>query len=189
MVYLTEQIIDDLEISSTRVKSCRVELNFPENDWGNTWPLVRTKGLESNCVTFVWRMIHDILPTRERVHHLHMPNINSPDCNNCNTPESVQHYLALCPESNTVFLWLLKSLQKLCQDITREKIFFLDFPHLNEFPLVWLTAHVLEKIWSIRQMGKRVHLFQVRAEIESRINLLRKSRYGDAANLIQMMIS
>ena len=80
-----------------------------------------------------WKQLCHFSMENDPWHSPHMPNINSPDCNTCNTPESVQHYLALCSESNTVFLWLLTSLQKLCQDIIREKIFVLDFPYLNAF--------------------------------------------------------
>ena len=69
-----------------------------------------------------------------------------------------------------------------------ERVFLLDFPQLNTFSLVWLTANVTEKIWTIRQKGKRVQKYEVRAEIVAKINLLRKSRYGETATTISTMI-
>ena len=186
--HLQEETVDNLGNTTMQLVPCRIEVSLPHNDWDKTWSFVRLKGLESTSVTFLWRMVHNILPTRARLHHLHMPNIESPNCLTCNVPDSIEHHLALCPESIEVFNWLLLSLQNLCQDITMERVFLLDFPQLNAFPFVWLTANVLQKIWNIRQKGKRAQKYEVRAEIEAKINLLRKSRYGEITTTISTMI-
>ena len=48
----------------------RVEALSPENDWPETWRLSRICGLESRLTTFLFKLLHHLLPTQDRVHRI-----------------------------------------------------------------------------------------------------------------------
>ena len=48
-------------------KPCRVEIANPGTDWEEAWRLARLPGLGSENIFFLFKMMHDILPTQERV--------------------------------------------------------------------------------------------------------------------------
>ena len=58
-----------------------------------------------------------------------------------------------------------------------------------ELPVVWLTTNFLQEIWKLRKEKKRCILVQVRADLEARVSLLRKSRFADSAVIISQMLS
>jgi hypothetical protein len=45
---------------------CRVELGSPSTDWDVTWERVRLKGLGPNLTSFLFKIVHQLLPTQER---------------------------------------------------------------------------------------------------------------------------
>ena len=49
------------------LKKCRAELKHPDNDWDTSWVLARLKGLESSQISFLWKMLHNLLPTQSRI--------------------------------------------------------------------------------------------------------------------------
>ena len=46
---------------------CRAEQKHPDIDWGRTWSLSTTSGLPSIFLTFLWRMVYDLLPCQTRL--------------------------------------------------------------------------------------------------------------------------
>ena len=46
---------------------CRIERNSPDFDWTLTWEKIRLPLLPSDAVSFLWKLIHEILPTEERI--------------------------------------------------------------------------------------------------------------------------
>ena len=67
-------------------------------------------------------------------------------------------------------------------------IFNLGITNLNEaFLLVLLLSILLELVWTARLSRNAVLKTRVRADLEARINLLRKSRFGDFAPKITKM--
>jgi hypothetical protein len=70
--------------ASSEYIPCRAETNHPEIDWERTWSLAVTPGLSSEQLTFLWRMLHNILPCQSRLFRMRMPNINSDIWTHCN---------------------------------------------------------------------------------------------------------
>ena len=68
---------------SEYIKS-RAELASPETDWEKNWRLARIKGLGSEATSFLWKMLHNILPTEQRLARI-LPN-SIPACKFCPTP-------------------------------------------------------------------------------------------------------
>ena len=57
-----------------------------------------------------------------------------------------------------------------------------------EFPATWLTSAVLLSIWSYRNIAKKIRLYSIRAEVESKVALLRETRYRPAAEKIAILL-
>ena len=104
----------------------------------------------------------------------------------CDTGEkdSLLHSLALCPGSR-------KSFES--DSVTTEKILLLDIsasvplPH-NDLPLVWFTGEVLRRIFFYRRDEKRCRLFKIRAEMEAKMNMARRSKIADMAVILDVML-
>ena len=81
------------------LKPCRVEIKDPDVDWEKAWSLAMTPGLSSEQASFTWKMIDDLLPTRERLFRMNLPDIQSPACTLCpqGALDDVEHALLLCP--------------------------------------------------------------------------------------------
>ena len=58
----------------------------------------------------------------------------------------------------------------------------IDIEEEMELPLVWIVATVFQVIWKLRVDKSRVTLYEVRAQLEARINLLRETRYSSSAS-------
>ena len=80
-------------------------------------------------------------------------------------------------------------LLKVNSNLTEEKILLLDMEPDNLLPFGHLpTAEVLRRVWRRRRDGKQCNLFLIRAELEAEVNLVRHSRYGDIAVIIDLMM-
>ena len=173
---------------------CKAELMFPLHDWTRTWSLARLRGLSSNSMTFLFQMLHQILPCRERLARI-LPRVETNICRVCNAGESdsLLHSLSTCEGSRETFNWMLTGLNKVCEDVTPPKVLLLDFSPsvplpFNDLPIVWFSAEVLRRIFACRREEKRSRLYLVRAEMEAEVNMLRRSKYSDMADIIDMMM-
>ena len=96
-------------------------------------------------------------------------------------------------DDGTVANWMMTGLRKHTIDLTVEKLLLLDFtpavdlPH-DELPLVWFTAEVLKRLWKKRRDGKVCRLFEVRAEMEAAVNLMRRTKFGSMAPVLDIMM-
>ena len=173
---------------------CRVEIRNPLNDWSKSWSLARLKGLSSDSSTFLWQLLHQLLLVRERLERF-LPNVNSSACQACDTGavDTLSHALVTCPSSSEVFNWMLDGLKEFTTDLTAEKVLLLDFtasghlPH-EDLPLVWFTAEVLQRLWRRRRDGRVCRLYEVRAELEAAVNMVRRSQYSDIAVILDLML-
>ena len=131
-IFLTSEIIMESVdqgngVLRERLIPCRAEALAPNHNWEKTWSCARLKGLDSECITFLWRLIHQILPTRDRLFRLKMPNIDNSDCLNCHVEENTFHVFAQCKENRIAFEWLFEKLKMCTIDLTEESVFLLDF--------------------------------------------------------------
>ena len=72
-------------------------------------------------------------------------------------------------------------------NLTPEKLLRLDITiddENMELPTVWYVASKLLHIWNCRVNGRRAKLYNTRAEVESRVALLRETRFRDSADKI-----
>ena len=52
------------------------------------------------------------------------------------------------------------------------------------FPVIWTLSHALYLVWHLRFNKKTISRIIIRAELEARINILRKSRLATAAEKV-----
>ena len=134
------------------LKPCKAELVNPGVDWQRTWHLASHSRLSSEDQTFLWRMLHNILPTQARLHRMGMRNSPTPNCLHCDSsePESLQHVLVSCP------------------GLEPQQIVLLDLGNLEEstkFTIVWFIYNVLTQVWQARKDKKSPNLFSIRSTL------------------------
>ena len=119
----------------------------------------------------------------------------NPVCQRCDTGEvdNLQHALATCPRSASVFNWMMQGLQKFDSGLTSEKVLILDFcPDtplpFGELPLIWFISTVLGNLWDSRASGKAGNLNYITASVIADCNIIRETKYRDMALIIDMMI-
>ena len=92
--------------------------------------------------------------------------------------------------------WLVGELfcyaQQCLPDLTPEQVLRLELgPDLcdgDQLAVVCLLATGLVYIWETRVQKKAIHLYKMRAEVEAKISILRKSRYWASGNkMLDMM--
>ena len=171
---------------------CRAELTNPGNDWEKIWNLARSKGLDPEMTTFLQRLLHRLLPTQDRVHRIVRNTTPSPNCKLCNDEviEDLEHAFFYCNFNSDTGTLLRRSISSLVPSISASQILTLtlEVDPVDEFPCVWLISHTLFFIWSGRVEKKRIRLFQIRADLEARASLLRKTRFEEISKKIENLI-
>ena len=106
--FLLNQELNELTLDGNyALKPCRVELQQSQHDWSHSWSLSRLKGLSSSSMSFLWKCLHQILPTKERQSRI-LRDVNNSICTVCNAGEvdSLEHALTSCGRSRDTFEWL-----------------------------------------------------------------------------------
>ena len=166
---------------------CRVERASPDADWPLVWRLARYGGLGPDNISFLFRMIHQTLPTQERVSRT-KPG-TSPQCKlqECSAvTEDLSHALLHCPGNESVGLNLLTCLREIQPGLQADALLRLEIQVEEELelPVVWTAATILRIVWNMRQTSPRIRPYLVRSQLEAEINLLRGTRYSEATNKI-----
>ena len=176
---------------NSNMKMCRVERASPATDWESCWRLARLPGLGPENTSFLVKMMHDILPTKERVARA-MPRA-SPACSMPGCGEAREdrgHALVECVGNNGVGQGLMRCLRSFDANIEVEQVLRLE---LNveeelELPLVWIVASVFLIVWNLRTTKSRVQLYEVRAQLEAKVNLLRETRHSNSATILDQLV-
>ena len=182
-------MIEQVDSSMQYIKT-RSELASPNTDWENSWRRARLKGLGSEATSFLFKLLHLLLPTEQRLARI-LPN-SSEFCKICpNQPVAdLCHCLFQCVSSQEVGGWLLRLVGHHDPSVTAGKLIKLEFQsdEPSEMPIVWITARTLLYLWKMRMDGKVASLIMTRAKLESKISLLRETRYKNEYTLMQEML-
>ena len=191
-VLMEENITMELDAGNKQVwKPVKCEIAHPVVSWDRSWGYALHHGLSSDQSTFIFKMLHNILPTAARLHRLKQKE--NPTCTFCSlgVTEDLAHALVACSHNTDVNNWIIEFSHKVVPNCTVEDIIHLNFelPKPLLFPLVWSLAHILSLVWQLRTSKKTISLFRVRSEIEARINTLRKSRLADLVSPIKELLN
>ena len=170
---------------------CRVEKANQQADWENCWRLARLPGLGPENVSFLSKMMHQILPTQERVARTKPKSSSSCSVPGCkNLTEDLGHALVLCEGNNGVGHRVLECLRKFVPNIDVKSALCLeiDVEEDLELPLVWMLATVFSAVWKLRIAKTKILLFEVRSTLEAKINLLRETRFSNAALKLDQIV-
>ena len=167
------------------LKPCRVERKNLNIDWEKVWSLATTPGLSSEQSSFIWKMVHDLLPTRERLYRLNMQDTENPSCDLCTlaVTDDLEHALLLCPY-NAASSYTLRLIQNFIPSVqpSQAVLLDLDIPPDLQLPVTFILSFCLSRIWRYRSLKKQGNPRGIRAELEAEIQILRKSRFHGAAD-------
>ena len=107
---------------------CRVERTKPETDRENSWRLARLPGLGPDNISFLFKMMHEILPTQERVARTKPRATASCTMVGCtvDVTEDLPHALILCDGNNGVGHRVFRCLQNFVPDLDVESVLRLE---------------------------------------------------------------
>ena len=118
---------------------------------------------------------------------------DSPICSICNSGavDDYLHVFFQCEKVVEVGNWLLTAVRSRGCDIAPTDVLSLslNLSKDNMFCIPWLVINVLENIWQARIKKKRTSLSLVRADLESKIMALRKSRLSEEAVKIENLLN
>ena len=179
----------DTETGEKVFTPCRAERVSPATDWEVSWLTCRQPGIPPDLASFLWCMLHDLLLTQSRLHHL--GSVNSPICRTqgCNEEGSLLHELVQCEGNNRVGTKLVSVLKLHIPDLTDAALLRLDFGDLDQemsLPVTLLTGIILNHLWRERQTGASIRGYKVRAELEQYITLLRTTRLHSTSSILDM---
>ena len=88
---------------------------------------------------------------------------------------------------------MMAGLNKFCDNLTPEKLLILDVKPAVPLPFeelapVWFSSEVMRRMFAYRKEDKRCRLYEIRAEMEAEINLVRHSKYADMAVILDMLM-
>ena len=159
-----------------KVQSCDAELNLVK---------------ESISLSIYLLLLYCLHPTEMRLARI-LPN-SSPNCKYCQVqiPANLEHCFFECILKREVGQQLLTMFQVHDPTTSAPKLLRLEFQvdEPKEMPIGWILAHTLLYIWGVRLSGKAVTLFLTRAQLESKINILRETRYSNEALVITEMFN
>ena len=192
---LDDQILMNVEDDSLpQLIACRVELLNPSCNWKAIWSNVRMKGLTSELMSFLFKLVHQLLPSRNRIARMSVGGTSDNRCLLCNTnsEENLIHAFFMCPNNHIAGLALLGFVQKVEPNLSEEDAVTLNFSdQINDtekLAVLYLLGTGLKFIWECRIEKKTIQLYVIRAKLEAKIELLRKTRYVNIATLMSNMI-
>ena len=172
----------------------RAERLAPSNDWVRSWQTLQNKGLTSDHRSFLFRMLHGLLPTQARLSHLRLSDQDQGLCILCKTDvEDIIHAFFQCPNNHLAGLRALGWAQVLVPNLSQEDAVLLrlgdSLTYEEESAVSQVLAISLKFIWEARIMKKVVSIFQVRSELEANISILRKASRPNIALLVEQMLN
>ena len=175
---------------------CAAEEKQPDLDWPETWHRARQKGLTNDARSFLFLLLNDLLPTKERLHKT-TRNTPSPVCVMCQSGETdsaVHHTFSGCAYSSVVMNWLVITVnqQALSHNVSSADIVKLQFETMNSddtLAITWLFAESLAYVWARRQNRQDLVLMPLKMKLMNKVGFLVKSaKYSVAGNTLKQMI-
>ena len=151
------------------------------------------RGLTNESRSFLWRLLHNLLPTEERLHKLH----KSPSslCKLCpdNKVDNVwSHTFSECAVSSPAMEWMLNTVRKYDPSCVKQESVLLQLNPGNKdhiLPCVWLITETLQFIWAKRRSKEAINVGEMAAKITAKCIALKTSNLFNehAANLLMYL--
>ena len=156
---------------------CRSEEKEPDIDWFHSYRLSRTKGLSNESKSFWFKQLHELHTTKFRVHQI-LPNNSALCWCNSGVEETYLHCFFECVKNKEAAAEIIHLTQVYDADLSASKALKLQIKAENiyESAAVLILTTGLELIWKNRSERKSTSLAMIRSELESAVNLRRRSR-------------
>ena len=119
-------------------------------------------------------------------------NITSDICTHCNQNSvgNLNHSLLYCNFNDGAGQYLLDTLSSFVPNLHPDQVLLLNIDVTEDFklPAVYLIAAILSEVWICRKEKRPCHLNSIRASLEAGINIMRKSRFREAANKLSSIL-
>ena len=137
----------------------RAETLSPSTNWPNTWRLAGLKGLESDLSSFLFKLLHRLLPTQDLVFRLGVGDCQLLGlCLLCQTEiKNPMHAFFASSFSSVAGLGLLGLVQELCHELFSEDVLQLELG--EDLSDAEELATGLKFIWEARMKKKQSTLF------------------------------
>jgi hypothetical protein len=167
---------DDTE-SPPILLSSRLEESNPSEDFSNSYRLSRLFGLSPEQKSFLFKLLQNILPSKERLHRA--GKVPLPSCSFCEVQQDTTDHMLDCPQGREITAPLQAFLSSQVDNLTTKDITLLSFKtsEAMELPAVWLISTCLMFIWEQRIAGKVARLQAGKAEVQARAALLRRTKW------------
>ena len=172
------------------------ELFHPQVDWPCTWKRARLRGLPGDLADHLFRQLHGLLPTQDRVARLGgSRGARAPGmCRRClpDTPDSLLHTMFGCSFSSPASTSLLACIRHLLPDLSTIDAIYLNFDLLpeQELPVITLLAAAFLAIWKFAKEDKSLSSSQLKAILQVRCHTLERTlRYQGAASRLRLLLS
>jgi hypothetical protein len=173
---------------------CKIELNNTDNDWERTWRISRMQGLGSELTSFLFKLLHNLLVTQDRLSKINQDTSSACKAAGCSgdIAEDHLHVFSLCPGLNGIGYIYLEAVREFIPDITMEKALLLQFevdPNM-ELALVSYFAVIWNNIWKARSDGKNPKLKLIKIDLESHIRQLKQAKcYVNDVLYLELLLS
>ena len=143
--------------------------------------------------SFLFKLVHQLLPNRERLHRL--ISANSPLCwCDSGEVETYQHCFYTCNKNSEAAECMMRCAKAYATELTEEKTLTLQVKADEVFLLATITILTtgLESIWSNRQLKKVTTPYMIRADLECALSIKRRSRnksIREAGNIISNVLN
>ena len=160
----------------------RCEVLQPQVAWPRTWQRARLRGLPGDLADHLFRHLHGLLPSQDRVSRLggsrgdRAPGV----CRRClpDTPDSLLHSMFLCSYNSPAVTYLLQCLQTVIPGVPTVDLLLLNFDLTKEqeLPVTTLLATSFLSLWTSAKENKPLSAAQLRAALLLRCHTLQHTK-------------
>ena len=178
--YLLEEGVTMVEDEEGRrtARTCRLEELQPGVDWGSSFSLARHKGLSPDQKSILFKLLHQLLPTGERVNRLQPAK--SAVCSLCRTGQvdTLLHAVFNCEANNSAAAAMLRCAQLYSPSLSADGLLRLELEVEDPFtlPTVAIIATGVDLIWTNRMKTTTTSEAAMWAELQARAGLLKQTR-------------
>ena len=157
----------------------KLESLFPNFDFSNSYRLIRLFGLTPDQKSFLFKMIHNLLPTKERLYRL--KKVPTPYCIFCPDlmVDDMEHFF-VCSKYFHIMGPVTNLIHTILPGVPVSEIVSLRerLENSNELPFVWLLSSFLMLVWNARIMGKALTFPSFQAEVQACSEVLKATRWN-----------
>ena len=134
----------------------KIESLYPLFNWSQIWKYVNNKYIDKKSREIVYRYIHEILNTNDRLHMMKILNENK--CLFCGSIENNMHMFYFCPSLKNILIWLKTILKKFCKIETESLLWILKLnfktpSKKDENTALVILSDFISGVWYGRSMG------------------------------------